>query len=202
MRSGLSLLGLMSLFTLLPCRIWAPGVVGQPAEPRFSAAVDGPHGPGAVECVIARFNARQSSLASFEIREVAEAVVREAEINELAWDLVLAVIHTESGFYNFANSSAGALGLMQIMPKTGEALAREAGVEWHGAETLFEPLVNVKLGTRYLAMLHGRFGGWEQALAAYNWGPGAIDRRLRRGHRLPRRYVAKIYSQLRSPDAL
>ena len=60
----------------------------------------------------------------------------------------------------------------------------------------------MKLGTRYLARLHGRVGSWKQALAAYNWGPGAIDRRIRRGHRLPTRYVAKVYSQLRSPDAL
>ena len=53
MRAVFSLLGAITLFTLLSCRIWAPGVSGQPERQNFMASVPGTHGPGAVECVIA-----------------------------------------------------------------------------------------------------------------------------------------------------
>jgi len=154
------------------------------------------YGPTAVEWVQARFLAHQTGLAAFEVRAVAEAIVEEALANDLPRDLVLAVIRTESGFHNFARSEVGALGLMQIMPATDKGIAKELSLAWHGPATLFEPLVNVKLGIRYLRELHDRYGIWDKALAAYNWGPGAIDRRLRRGHALPARYVEKVLAQL------
>ena len=110
--------------------------------------------------------------------------------------MVLAVIHTESGYYNFARSSVGALGLMQIMPATGEMLAREAGIRWTGPELLFDPEVNLRLGTRYLAVLRARYGDWTRALAAYNWGPGEIDRRLAVGEVLPDKYASRVYARL------
>ncbi len=160
------------------------------------------YGPTAVEWVQARFLVHQTGLAPFEVRAVAEAIVQEAHANDLPRDLVLAVIRTESGFHNFARSDVGALGLMQIMPATGKAIARDMSINWRGPETLFEPLVNVKLGTRYLRELHDRYGIWDTALAAYNWGPGAIDRRLRRGHSLPARYVEKVFAQLYSSEEL
>jgi soluble lytic murein transglycosylase-like protein len=154
------------------------------------------YGPTAVEWVQARFLAYQTGLAAFEVRAVAEAIVEQALVDDLPRDLVLAVIRTESGFHNFARSEVGALGLMQIMPATGKGIAKEMNLAWHGPATLFEPLVNVKLGIRYLRELYDRYGIWDKALAAYNWGPGAIDRRLRRGHALPARYVEKVLAQL------
>jgi soluble lytic murein transglycosylase len=86
----------------------------------------------------------------------------------------------------------GALGLMQVLPSTGEELARKHGVVWRGAETLFDPLVNVKLGVAYLKQLSDRYSHVPTALAAYNWGPGRIDKRIRRGDTLPKIYVKKI----------
>jgi soluble lytic murein transglycosylase-like protein len=147
-----------------------------------------------IEAVLAR---HLTGLAPFEVRRAAEAVIVEAERNGLDPKLVLAVIHTESGYYNFARSPVGALGLMQIMPATGEMLAREEGIPWKGPDMLFEPTLNLRLGTRYLAFLHARYDGdWRRALAAYNWGPGAIDRRLAEGETVPVLYTDRIYARL------
>ena len=180
------------------CSVWRP--VEVTPEP-IATLVSEPAGPTAVEFVEARFQSFHASLSSTEIRQVAQAVVDESLANELSWDLVLAVIHTESGYHNFAISNVGALGLMQIMPATGRGLARQEAVSWSGPETLFQPLVNVKLGTRYLAWLRDRYGDWDRALAAYNWGPGHIDRRLRVGRAMPVQYAQKVMSQVQSPVA-
>ena len=195
LRSTLLLLSLACSFS---CSIWPP--VESAPEQIVSIASE-QAGPSAVEFVEARFQSFHASLSSTEIRQVAQAVIDESLANDLSWDLVLAVIHTESGFHNFAVSNVGALGLMQIMPATGEDLARDELVSWSGPETLFQPLVNVKLGTRYLAWLRDRYGDWGQALAAYNWGPGHIDRRLRVGRAMPVLYAQKVMSQVQSPFA-
>jgi soluble lytic murein transglycosylase len=143
--------------------------------------------------------AYQTGLARFEVETIAGAIERESAARGLSRNLVLSVMRTESGFYNWARSPAGALGLMQIMPATGEMLARELEIPWEGARTLFDPAVNVELGITYLARLHARYGTWPAALAAYNWGPGVIDRRLRRGHTLPSTYPTRILAALSAP---
>lgn len=164
----------------------APAAVSSGARASASAVDE-------IEAVLSRY---MTGLAPFELRRTAAAVHAESARNRIDPKLVLAVMHTESGFYNFARSPVGALGLMQIMPATGEMLAREAGVEWSGPDALFAPELNVRLGTRYLAHLHARYGTWQRALAAYNWGPGAIDKRLADGDRVPELYVQQVYARL------
>jgi soluble lytic murein transglycosylase len=66
------------------------------------------------------------------------------------------------------------------------------GIPWNGADTLFDPIINVRLGTAYLSHLTKRYGNVDTALAAYNWGPGRIDRRLRRGATVPSRYIEQV----------
>ncbi|MFI5314905.1 MAG: lytic transglycosylase domain-containing protein [Myxococcota bacterium] len=148
-----------------------------------------------IETLLAQY---MTGLAPFELRRTAQAVLAESARNRIDPRLVLAVMHTESGFYNFARSPVGALGLMQIMPATGEMLAREAGIDWSGPDALFAPELNVRLGTRYLALLHSRYGTWQRALAAYNWGPAAIDKRLADGDHVPEAYVQQVYARLAS----
>ncbi len=99
-------------------------------------------------------------------------------------EFVRAVIRAESGFDPAAVSPAGAQGLMQLMPAT----ARELGVS-----DPFDPEQNVMAGTRYLRQMLGRYDGDRQkALAAYNWGPGNLDRSDGRLPGETRQYIARI----------
>ena len=79
--------------------------------------------PGPAELIAARFHAYQTAMSPEEIRSVARAIERATDREQMSWEIVLAVIHTESGFHCFAVSRVGALGLMQIMPATGQDLA-------------------------------------------------------------------------------
>ena len=89
--------------------------------------------------------------------------------------LVAAVIRTESSFNPEAVSSAGALGLMQLMPDTGDWIAFRLGEEFDAA-TLTDPELNVRYGCWYLMFLLKRYSGdVECAAAAYHGGPGAVD---------------------------
>lgn len=160
-----------------------------------------PLGPPVEAWIVHRLMSYQTGLARFEVEAVARTIEEESQRHGLSRDLILAVMRTESGFYNWARSHAGALGLMQIMPSTGEMLARVLQIPWAGTQTLFDPVVNVRLGVAYLADLHGRYGSWPQALAAYNWGPAAIDRRIRRGSALPVQYATRVLAALPSPTA-
>ena len=85
------------------------------------------------------------------------------------------VIRQESLFEGFVKSTAGANGLMQIVPATGEQIANELG--WppnYTASDLYRPNVSVRFGSYYLAKNRDLFGGnLYAALAAYNGGPGS-----------------------------
>jgi soluble lytic murein transglycosylase len=107
-------------------------------------------------------------------------------------ELVLALIITESSFYNWSQSKVGALGLMQILPTTGRDVAKAKNMPWRGKRTLFDPHTNIKLGIHYLAELHDRFGNLQVALTAYNYGPSRVAEMQRRGDQLPRTYAARI----------
>ncbi len=87
-------------------------------------------------------------------------------------DLVLAVIRQESVFYERAVSSAGARGLMQLMPATAKGLSKRLGLPYDRARLLDEPEYNVQLGRAYLRELMAEFDGYYPlVLAAYNAGP-------------------------------
>ena len=90
--------------------------------------------------------------------------------------LVAAIIRTESHFRPHAVSSAGAIGLMQIMPTTGEWIAGKIGIEGFTTSDLSDPATNIRLGTWYLHYLIDRFGDTSTALIAYNAGPGNAER--------------------------
>jgi soluble lytic murein transglycosylase len=83
--------------------------------------------------------------------------------------IVAGVMRQESAFQSEAVSVAGAVGLMQVLPKTAPALARRLKLRYSRVR-LFDPEYNLQLGTLYLADLIGQFGGTEGALAAYNAG--------------------------------
>lgn len=135
---------------------------------------------------------RHTGLARHELQHLASTIVAESERHGLDPSLVLAVIQVESGGYHLAVSPVGALGLMQLLPSTAEEVAQKHGHHWRGANSLFDPILNVKLGTAYLRQLESKYGSIDTALAAYNWGPGRIDRRLRRGAAVPSVYPGQV----------
>jgi soluble lytic murein transglycosylase-like protein len=95
-------------------------------------------------------------------------IYNEARKNNLPPELVAAVVHTESQFVPTARSGAGAVGLMQLVPRTGR---------WLGARNLVDPTQNIVAGAKYLRYLMDRFdGNTQNAIAAYNAGEGNVRR--------------------------
>ena len=112
-------------------------------------------------------------------------IYKEAKKNNVRPELVAAVVQAESRFKPTARSGAGAIGLMQLVPRTGR---------WMGARDLTNPQQNVAAGAKYLKYLHERFDGNEtKVIAAYNAGEGNVKRF---GGVPPfketRKYVAKV----------
>jgi soluble lytic murein transglycosylase-like protein len=108
------------------------------------------------------------NLRSTTAQELDRIVQRTAEKHHVDPRLVRAVIVTESNWNPGAVSRKGAQGLMQLNPDTAEQL---------GVDDAFDPAQNVDGGVRYLGMMLDRYNGdVHRALAAYNAGPGAVDR--------------------------
>jgi len=102
-----------------------------------------------------------------------------ARATRLPGELIYAVIRQESLFRIDARSSAGATGLMQLLPETARRTAASAGLARPSLNDLLDPAVNVKLGSTYLRGLLDRADGqWPIAIAGYNAGPGAARRWL------------------------
>ncbi|WP_179380398.1 lytic transglycosylase domain-containing protein [Jannaschia marina] len=109
--------------------------------------------------IIPRYNGSQRSAWI----DTARAAARRNGVPE---DLFLRLVRQESGWNPRARSNKGALGLAQLMPGTARIL---------GVDPL-DPAQNLEGGARYLAMQYRKFGSWRLALAAYNAGPGAVER--------------------------
>ena len=131
------------------------------------------------------------------VTELREMLSHAGSAHNIDADLLASVVHAESGGHAHAISRTGAQGLMQLMPGTAAAV---------GVKDAFVAAENVEGGTRYLdAMLTRYHNNIALALAAYNAGPGAVDR----FHGVPpfyetRAYVARVIREFnrRKADAL
>ncbi len=106
---------------------------------------------------------RYSGKYKGEYLEAAKTLARKHGIPE---DMFLRLVQQESGWNPGAVSVKGATGLAQLMPGTAEKL----GVD------INDPQENLEGGARYLKMMYNQFGSWRLALAAYNAGPGAVQK--------------------------
>ena len=124
------------------------------------------------------------------------------------YELLQAVIATESGFDATAVSPKGAVGLMQVMPATASRFGVSADKKRTVEQKLADPAVNVPTGTRYLRHLLDLFPGrMDLAVAAYNAGEGAVQKA---GNQVPAfketqnyvRTVMQLYTMLKPPEVL
>jgi len=120
------------------------------------------------------------------ITEFDDLIVENATQHSLHPDFVRAVIQAESAFNPWARSVKGAMGLMQLMPSTAAQF---------GVTNAYDPVQNIRAGVAYLKSLLVRFGNdISLALAAYNAGPGAVEKygRAVPPYKETRNYVSKI----------
>jgi hypothetical protein len=151
-------------------------------------------------------------LAYFDVSPDFKAVrhhMREAAMtHKIDFELLQALIVTESGFDTNAVSPKGAVGLMQLMPQTAQRYGVQSDPKVSIEKKLTDPKINIKAGSRYLRDLMNLFPGKpELALAAYNAGEGAVQRA---GNKIPayketQNYVItvmQIYTYLKPPAAV
>ena len=110
--------------------------------------------------------------------------------------LLAAMVYVESRFDPNAESEAGAVGLMQLLPETAEDIALRTGGDRFVVSDLRVPELNVRYGSWYLEHLIDRYGERKLALAAYHAGQGNVDEWRRNGEGIvfpeTRQYVAEV----------
>lgn len=149
-------------------------------------------------------------LAFFDVSPNYKAVkhlLREASVaQDIDYELLQALIATESGFNTHAVSPKGAVGLMQLMPPTAQRYGVRADKNAPIEKKLTDPKTNIAAGSRYLRYLIDLFPGQlELAVAAYNAGEGAVQRY---GNKIPNypetqnyvKTVMQLYSHLKPPS--
>lgn len=135
--------------------------------------------------VSATFASAPTTLAAELLYPVHYADLLEASATRHGVDpaLAAAVARCESGWNPDAASSAGAVGLMQVMPSTAEELAQMGVVDAaaYPADDLYDPAVNIEYGCAYLGVLEGELGDADEVICAYNAGLGAVQGWLAEG---------------------
>ncbi len=111
--------------------------------------------------------------------EYREFVEKYSHTYDVPVELVYSVIKTESNFDPAAVSAKGAIGLMQMMPKTFEWITNDLLCDYHNVEMLYDPETNIKYGTYYLSRLLNKFNDLDTAIAAYNGGEGNVGEWLK-----------------------
>ena len=110
--------------------------------------------------------------------------------------LLAAVIEQESKFHADAKSSAGAIGLMQLLPDTAKGIAVHTGGSKFVVSDLYNPELNIRYGSWYLRHLLDKYHDERTALAAYNAGQQNVDDWLQQGEGIQfsetRAYVDRI----------
>jgi soluble lytic murein transglycosylase-like protein len=151
-------------------------------------------------------------IAFFEIspgyKQVQHHLRAASRANDIDYELLKALIATESGFDAKALSPRGAVGLMQVMPETAQRYGVTGDRKHPVDKQLFDPGLNIKTGAKYLRYLLDLFPGrLDLALAAYNAGEGAV---MKAGKQVPNyretqnyvKTVMQLYEMLKPPSSL
>ena len=175
-------------------------------------SAQGKAGSGSNQILAGSAHAPTKLLAFFDVSPNYKAVkhlLKDAsQTYGIDYELLKALIATESGFNSFAVSPKGAVGLMQLMPPTAARYGVKADKTTPIQKKLTDPKTNIKAGASYLRDLIKMFPGQlELALAAYNAGEGAVQRA---GNKIPNfpetknyvKTVMQLYGHLKPPPVL
>ncbi|MGE4232688.1 MAG: lytic transglycosylase domain-containing protein [Bacteriovoracia bacterium] len=111
-----------------------------------------------------------------DLEKFSRLIVDLARAHQFEPAFILAVLGTESGFDPNAISNQGAVGLMQVMPRTADFISDNCGYAKEDLIDLFDPFTNVSLGVCYLSYLRGLYGNdMDRILSAYNLGPARVS---------------------------
>lgn len=115
-------------------------------------------------------------------QEYSEYVNKYAQMYEIDPMWIYAIIKVESNFDSNVTSGSGARGLMQLMDSTATDLAKELNVENFETNMLYNPEINIMLGTKYFDKLLAKYNeNYYLAIAAYNGGIGNVDEWIKKG---------------------
>lgn len=129
----------------------------------------------------------------YKVERVTKAILEESNRYNIDPIFVASIIRTESSFNPLARGTSGEIGLMQLMPKTGEYVAKRIGMKnYKGEKTLKDPVKNIQIGVAYLHYLRQKFDNQAfMYVPAYNMGPGNVKKSIARQER-PKVYSSKV----------
>ena len=130
--------------------------------------------------IILIINIKEQMMKNMYKKEYSEYVEKYAQEYDVDADLIYAMIKAESDFDTTAVSNKNAQGLMQLMYSTAEEIAESIDLELT-EENIFEPEINIQIGTKYISNLLQKYDCVEIALAAYNSGSGNVDKWIKNG---------------------
>jgi soluble lytic murein transglycosylase len=106
------------------------------------------------------------------IPQITNELISESKKRDMDPIFVLAIIQTESQFNTYAKGTSGEIGLMQILPQTGEWISKKYNIPWTSSNALYDPITNIKVGIAYFALLRTQFESQpHHYVPAYNMGP-------------------------------
>jgi hypothetical protein len=182
--------GLLPLRILLKATLFTIVLILSLHLPSFTPGLDSRK--QTIQEILSVLERHQTGFANVTKEELAEVIYEEATRYHHDPKFILALIAIESSFKNWSVSEKGAKGLMQIMPYVAQSLAQEMGIEWSGDRTLFNPILNIRMGIYYLSRLILDFDDMELALTAYNCGPTYVKGLIERKERIPLNYYRKL----------
>lgn len=104
--------------------------------------------------------------------QITNELISESKKRDMDPIFVLAIIQTESQFNTYAKGTSGEIGLMQILPQTGEWISKKYNIPMTTSNALYDPITNIKIGIAYFALLRSQFESRaHHYVPAYNMGP-------------------------------
>jgi soluble lytic murein transglycosylase len=142
--------------------------------------------------LLRRVQARLPARYKHQAAVIHRVIVTESRKHGFDPAFLMAVIENESSFNPLIRGGAGEIGLMQVLPSTGQWMAEKINLRWRGERTLEDPASNIRIGSAYLAYLRGEFDYHGRLyLSAYNMGGRNVRKALQK-QVVPKDYAGRV----------